>query len=128
MALDGEDNPIMRSVQAHSTLSRQGIGAAAAPEDPVAFLRGLYQAAVDRALPALTISTHLPPPPTHGRTLVLGAGKAGGAMAAAVNALWPATATRHPPTAPHQVASPSWKLAILCLTRRAWLQRSASRN
>ncbi len=34
---------------------------------------------------------HLPPPPK-GRTLVLGAGKAGGSMAAAVDALWPANA------------------------------------
>jgi glycerate 2-kinase len=34
----------------------------------------------------------LPPPPERGRTLVLGAGKAGGAMAAAVDALWPADA------------------------------------
>ena len=34
----------------------------------------------------------LPAPPTHGRTLVLGAGKAGGAMAAAVDTLWPAKA------------------------------------
>jgi len=32
------------------------------------------------------------PPPPRGRTLVLGAGKAGGAMAAAVDALWPADA------------------------------------
>lgn len=58
---------------------------------PQAFLHSLYQAAVDRALPALTIGAHLPLPPK-GRTLVLGAGKAGGAMAAAVDALWPADA------------------------------------
>ncbi len=60
--------------------------------DPVAFLRSLYDAAVNRALPALTIGAHLPAPPAKGRTLVLGAGKAGGAMAAAVDALWPAGA------------------------------------
>jgi glycerate 2-kinase len=46
---------------------------------------------VARALPAENIAAHLPGPP-RGRTLVLGAGKAGGAMAAAVDALWPADA------------------------------------
>jgi len=56
--------------------------------DPRGFLRALYDAAVARALPAETTAAWLPPPP-QGRTLVLGAGKAGGAMAAAVDALWP---------------------------------------
>ena len=59
--------------------------------DPLGFLRALYAAAVSRALPADVIGAHLPPPPK-GRTLVLGAGKAGGAMAAAVDALWPVDA------------------------------------
>jgi glycerate 2-kinase len=59
--------------------------------DPRGFLRGLYDVAVQRALPALTMAAHLPAPPdpARGRTLVLGAGKAGGAMAAALDALWP---------------------------------------
>ena len=63
-------------------------------EDPLGFLRALYAAAVSRALPANVIGAYLPPPPdpSKGRTLVLGAGKAGGAMAAAVDALWPADA------------------------------------
>jgi hydroxypyruvate reductase len=56
--------------------------------DPRAFLRGLYAAAVRRALPGHVTADFLPPPPK-GRTLVLGAGKAGGAMAAAVDRLWP---------------------------------------
>ena len=56
--------------------------------DPRAFLRSLYDAAVARALPAQNTAPYLPAPPK-GRTLVLGAGKAGGAMAAAVDALWP---------------------------------------
>ena len=56
--------------------------------DPRGFLRALYDAAVARALPALTMAALLPPPPK-GRTVVIGAGKAGGAMAAAVDALWP---------------------------------------
>ncbi|MBK6850973.1 MAG: glycerate kinase [Burkholderiales bacterium] len=58
---------------------------------PREFLRALYDAAVRRALPAATLAPHLPSPPT-GRTLVIGAGKAGGAMAAALDAAWPADA------------------------------------
>ncbi len=62
---------------------------AASPHaDPRGFLRALYDAAVARALPAENTAAFLPPPPK-GRTLVLGAGKAGGAMAEAVDALWP---------------------------------------
>ncbi len=56
--------------------------------DPRGFLRALYDAAVARALPAETTAPWLPRPPK-GRTVVIGAGKAGGAMAAAVDALWP---------------------------------------
>jgi hydroxypyruvate reductase len=63
-----------------------------APPDPSTrpreFLRALYDAAVARALPAHNTVRFLPAPP-QGRTLVLGAGKAGGAMAQAVDALWP---------------------------------------
>jgi len=56
---------------------------------PQGFLRQLYDAAVLRALPLHNTAAYLPPPPK-GRTIVLGAGKAGGAMAQAVEALWPA--------------------------------------
>jgi hydroxypyruvate reductase len=56
--------------------------------DPQTVLRQLYDVAVQRALPLHNTAAHLPPPPK-GRTLVLGAGKAGGAMAQAVEALWP---------------------------------------
>ena len=59
---------------------------------PRDFLRALYDAAVARALPAQNTVPYLPAPPK-GRTLVLGAGKAGGAMAAAVDALWPKDAS-----------------------------------
>jgi len=59
--------------------------------DPRAFLEHLYQAAVQRALPLHNTAAHLPPPPK-GRTIVIGAGKAGGSMAQAVEALWPADA------------------------------------
>lgn len=58
---------------------------------PRAFLEHLYRAAVHRALPLHNTAPFLPPPP-RGRTVVLGAGKAGGAMAQAVEALWPAQA------------------------------------
>ena len=59
--------------------------------DPRTLLLAMYDAAVQRALPAHNTAAFLPPPPDpqRGRTLVLGAGKAGGAMAAAVDALWP---------------------------------------
>ncbi len=56
---------------------------------PNEFLAELYAAAVKRALPLHNTAAYLPPPPK-GRTVVLGAGKAGGAMAQAVEALWPA--------------------------------------
>lgn len=58
---------------------------------PREFLEFLYQAAVARALPLHNTAAYLPPPPK-GRTIVIGAGKAGGAMAQAVEAYWPATA------------------------------------
>ena len=59
--------------------------------EPRALLRAMYDAAVQRALPAHNTAAFLPAPPDpkKGRTVVLGAGKAGGAMAAAVDALWP---------------------------------------
>ena len=56
--------------------------------DPRGFLLALFNAAVAQALPGAGTAAFLPKPPT-GRTLVLGAGKAGGSMAAAVDALWP---------------------------------------
>ncbi len=59
--------------------------------DPRALLRHLYDVAVRRALPLHNTAAFLPAPPK-GRTLVLGAGKAGGAMAQAVEALWPSDA------------------------------------
>ena len=56
---------------------------------PREFLEHLYRTAVARALPLASMGAHLPAPPK-GRTLVLGAGKAGGSMAQALEALWPA--------------------------------------
>lgn len=62
---------------------------------PHQFLQQLYEAAVKRALPLHNTAAWLPKPPSResgGRTIVLGAGKAGGSMAQAVEALWPADA------------------------------------
>ena len=56
---------------------------------PREFLDYLYRAAVTRALPLQNTAAFLPAPP-QGRTIVIGAGKAGGSMAQAVEALWPA--------------------------------------
>ena len=56
--------------------------------EPRELLRHLYDVAVARALPGRVLRDHLPPPPK-GRTLVLGAGKAGGSMAEALEAAWP---------------------------------------
>lgn len=60
-----------------------------------AFLDYLYNVAVMRALPLHNMADCLPAPPapaSGGRTVVLGAGKAGASMAQAVEALWPADA------------------------------------
>ena len=56
---------------------------------PRQFLRHLFDVAVKRALPINNTAAFLPKPPKNGRTVVIGAGKAGGAMAHAVEALWP---------------------------------------
>lgn len=60
-------------------------------QDPAGFLRQLFDVAVARAQPHLNMHQCLPAVP-RGRTLVLGAGKAAGAMAHALEALWPAEA------------------------------------
>jgi glycerate 2-kinase len=55
--------------------------------DHRALLRAMFEAAVNAAAPALCAPPHLPAPPK-GRTIVVGAGKAAAAMAAAVEAHW----------------------------------------
>lgn len=66
-------------------------------DSPAQLLRHLFDVAVARALPLHNTAAFLPlpPDPAKGRTLVLGAGKAAGAMAQAVEALWPAHCQRH---------------------------------
>ena len=59
---------------------------------PRQFLNYLFRTAVTRALPLDNIARYLPSPPSAasgGRTIVMGAGKAAGSMAQAVEALWP---------------------------------------
>ncbi|MET1114797.1 MAG: glycerate kinase [Comamonas sp.] len=56
---------------------------------PREFLQALFATAVRSALPLHALAAHLPAPP-RGRTVVIGAGKAGASMAQAVEALWPA--------------------------------------
>jgi len=79
---------------------------------PRAFLTHLYEVAVRRAMPLHNTAAHLPPPPK-GRTVVIGAGKAAGSMAQAVEALWPADAplsgvvvTRYQHTPPRPAGLP----------------------
>jgi glycerate 2-kinase len=60
-------------------------------QHPREFLTHLFQTAVKRALPLHNTAAYLPSPPANGgRMIVLGAGKAGAAMAQAVEAHWPA--------------------------------------
>ena len=58
---------------------------------PREFLEALFATAVRSAQPLHAMAAHLPAPP-RGRTVVIGAGKAGASMAQAVEALWPADA------------------------------------
>jgi glycerate 2-kinase len=55
--------------------------------DPRVLMRSLFDAAVAAADPSLIVPEHLPEPPK-GRTIVVGAGKAAAAMAAAVEKHW----------------------------------------
>src|SRR5229473_165692 len=56
-------------------------------DQPRAFLRALFDAALRAADPARALPPRLPPPP-RGRTVVVGAGKAAAAMAKAVEQHW----------------------------------------
>ena len=54
---------------------------------PDVLLKAMFQAAVDAALPEICVPAHLPPKPK-GRTIIIGAGKASGAMAKALEDAW----------------------------------------
>jgi hydroxypyruvate reductase len=55
-------------------------------------LTGSFRAALTAADPLTIVPRHLPAPPTSGRTVVAGAGKAAAAMAKAVDLTWPSDA------------------------------------
>lgn len=90
---------------------------------PREFLTYLFQTAVNRALPLHNTVAYLPSPPTNGgRTIVLGAGKAGAAMAQAVEVHWPVDAplsglvvTRydHTPPRPAELAGKPTRIEII---------------
>jgi glycerate 2-kinase len=70
----------------------------AAIDNPRTFLKSLFDAAVRRAQPSQVMANFMPDPPrkadgSYGQTVVVGAGKAGGAMAQAFEQLW---LERHP--------------------------------
>jgi glycerate 2-kinase len=86
---------------------------------PREVLTRLYWAAVNQALPSHTLAGFLPSVPK-GRTLVLGAGKAGGAMAHALDALWPQDApmsglvvTRYDHTPPRPADALSARIEVV---------------
>ena len=54
---------------------------------PEELLKAMFKAGVDAALPSLCVPAHLPPRPK-GRTVIVGAGKASGAMAKALEDAW----------------------------------------
>jgi glycerate 2-kinase len=54
---------------------------------PEELLKAMFKAGVDAALPQLCVPRHLPPRPK-GRTVIIGAGKASGAMAKALEEAW----------------------------------------
>ncbi|MCD2178592.1 glycerate kinase type-2 family protein [Rhizobium sp. C1] len=56
--------------------------------DPKTLLSGMFEAAIDAARPALVLPPVLPPRPASGRVVVIAAGKAAAAMAAAVETAW----------------------------------------
>jgi hydroxypyruvate reductase len=55
---------------------------------PRPFLNSLFEAALDAARPSHCLPQHLPEPPAHGRTIVIGAGKGAAAMAKTVEDNW----------------------------------------
>ena len=54
---------------------------------PEELLKAMFKAGVNAALPSLCVPAHLPPRPK-GRTIIIGAGKASGAMAKALEDTW----------------------------------------
>lgn len=76
------------------------------------FLRSLFDAAVVSADPRAILPAHLPPPPT-GRCIVVGAGKAAAAMAAAVEAAWPGVELSGTVVVPYGSTVPCARVKVL---------------
>ena len=77
-----------------------------------ALLRACFDAAVAAAQPARVLAPHLPAPPA-GRCMVVGAGKAAAAMAAAVEAAWPDVALSGAVAVPHGTTAELRRIALL---------------
>ena len=75
-------------------------------------LRQMFDAAVDSADPARVIAKHLPERPK-GRCIVIGAGKAAAAMAAAVEAAWPDQAMSGAVAVPYGYGAPTQRIRVL---------------
>ncbi len=75
-------------------------------------LRRIFEAAVASAAPALALPAHLPPKPS-GRCVVVGAGKASAAMAAALDAAWPDVALSGVVVTRDGYAVPAGRIEIL---------------
>ena len=82
------------------------------PDDPRAFLRALFDAAIESVLPGPAVLRHLPSPPK-GRCVVVGAGKAAAAMAAAVDAAWPDVEVSGVVTTRHGHAVPAGRIMVI---------------
>ncbi len=99
---------------------------AALPVAPVELLRRLYGAVVAAAQPERLVAQNLPDPP-RGRTIVVGAGKASGAMARAFEARWkgPLSGVVAVPHAVAAVAGASGCMVprIRCPMRPLWRPR-----
>ncbi len=76
-----------------------------------ALLRGLYEAAIASADPRKVLAAHLPSPPA-GRCVVVGAGKAAGSMAAAVEAAWPDVPLSGVVVVPYGSSAPTRRIAV----------------
>lgn len=81
-------------------------------EQAAEILRDIFQQAIDSALPGPVISPSLPEKPK-GRCVVIGAGKASAAMAAAVDAAWPDVAVSGVVVTRYGHAVPAGRIRIL---------------
>lgn len=81
-------------------------------ENARTFLRGLFNVAIDSADPGNVLSAHLPERPI-GRCVVVGAGKAAGSMAQAVEAAWADVNLSGVVVAPYGYATSAGRIRVL---------------